>query len=84
MRPAAADKILSFLARRPNVTLAYSLSDLAGVALTGAVVAAWAAVAEGSFSVRALVACEAVFLAFSSLPGDAWRRGPSSICRCAC
>ena len=46
------------------MTLAYSLSDLAGVALTGAVVAAWAAVAEGSFSVRVLAVCEAAFLAF--------------------
>ena len=46
------------------MTLAYSLSDLAGVSLTGAVVAVWAAVAGGSFSVRALSVCEAAFLAF--------------------
>jgi hypothetical protein len=44
--------------------LTYSLSDLAGAALVGAVVAVWATVAGESFSVRALVACEAAFLAF--------------------
>ena len=46
------------------MTLTYSLSDLAVASLAAAVVAAWAAVAGGAFSVRALVACEAAFLAF--------------------
>jgi hypothetical protein len=46
------------------VTLSYSLSDLVAASLTAAVVAVWAAVAGGSFSVRALVVCEAAFLAF--------------------
>ena len=52
------------LARRPNVTLTYSGSDLAAVALAAAVVAVWAAVAGGAFSLRALAACEVAFLAF--------------------
>jgi hypothetical protein len=42
----------------------YSVSDLAAVSLTAAVVAVWAEAAGGSFSFLALVACEAVFLAF--------------------
>ena len=50
--------------RRLNLTLTYSRSDLAGAALAVAVVAAWAAVAGGAFSLRALVACELAFLAF--------------------
>ncbi len=42
----------------------YSVSDLAAVSLTAAVVAVWVEAAGGSFSFLALVACEAVFLAF--------------------
>jgi hypothetical protein len=42
----------------------YSVSDLVAVSLTAAVVAVWAEAAGGSFSLLALVACEAVFLAF--------------------
>src|SRR5512136_1218288 len=42
----------------------YRVSDLVAVSLTAAVVAGWAHVAGGSFSFLALLACEAVFLAF--------------------
>jgi hypothetical protein len=42
----------------------YSVSDLAAVSLTAAVVAVWAEAAGGSFSLLALVASEAAFLAF--------------------
>jgi len=47
-----------------NTIVTYSVSDLVAVALTAAVVAVWAAVAGGHFSLRVLLACEAVFLAF--------------------
>ncbi len=50
--------------RRPNLTLTYSRSDLAVTALASAVVAGWAAIAGGAFSLRALAACEVAFLAF--------------------
>ncbi|MFL5306674.1 MAG: hypothetical protein ACJ8F1_15770 [Polyangia bacterium] len=60
----AGHNIFTFLARRLNLTLTYSVSDVAGAALAGAAVAVWAAVAGGAFSVRALVACEAAFLSF--------------------
>ena len=56
--------MVGFLACRPNVTLTYSGSDLAAAALAAAVVAAWAMVAGGSFSLLALAACEVAFLAF--------------------
>ena len=56
--------MVSFLARRPNVTLTYTGSDLAVAALAAAVVAGWAAVAGGAFSLLALAACEVAFLAF--------------------
>jgi len=56
--------MVSLLARRPNVTVTYSGSDLAAAALAAAVVAVWAAVAGGAFSLRALAACEVAFLAF--------------------
>jgi len=46
------------------ITVAYSLLDLASVALIACVVAIWAAFAGGSFSLLALLACEAVFFAF--------------------
>jgi hypothetical protein len=42
----------------------YSVSDLVAVSLTAAVVAVWVEAAGGSFSLLALVACEATFLAF--------------------
>lgn len=45
-------------------TITYSKSDLALVALIGATVATWLTLAGGLFSVRALVACEALFFAF--------------------
>jgi hypothetical protein len=54
-------KVLRFLALRPNIAPTYSVPDLVAVSLTAAVVAVWAAVAGGSFSFLALVACEAVF-----------------------
>jgi hypothetical protein len=66
---------LASLARRPSLTPSYSLADLAATSLAAAWVAAWAAVAAESFSVRALIACEAAFLAFY-LAGSlfaAWR-----------
>ena len=47
-----------------EMTVTYSRSDLVAVSLVAAVVAVWAAVAGGSFSFRALVACEAMFFAF--------------------
>jgi hypothetical protein len=50
--------------RRLNVTVTYSGSDLTVAALAAAVVAAWAAIAGGAFSLLALVACEVAFLAF--------------------
>jgi hypothetical protein len=56
--------MVSFLARRPNVTLTCSGSDLAVAALAAAVVAVWAAVAGGAFSPLTLAACEVAFLAF--------------------
>ena len=56
--------MVSLLARRPNVTLTFSGWDLAGTALAAAVVAVWAAVAGGAFSLLALAACEVAFLAF--------------------
>jgi hypothetical protein len=59
-----ASKFLSFLARRSNVTLTYSLRDLAVASLAAGVVGVWAMLAGGSFSARALVVCEAAFLAF--------------------
>src|SRR4051794_11647962 len=54
---------LSFRAHRA-MTLTYSKQDLVLVSLLGAVVAAWAAVAGGAFSARALLATEAAFFAF--------------------
>ena len=56
LRRPVADT-LRFLARRPKLTLTYSLSDLATVSLTAAVVAGWTAAAAGGFSVRALISC---------------------------
>jgi len=56
--------MVSLLARRRDVTLTYSGSDLAVAALAAAVVAVWASVAGGAFSLPALAACEVAFLAF--------------------
>ncbi len=56
--------MLRFLALRPKTAPTYSVSDLVAVSLTAAVVAVWAEAAGGSFSLLALVACEAAFLAF--------------------
>jgi hypothetical protein len=56
--------MFNILAHRPNIAPTYSLPDLVGVALTGSVVGVWAAVAGGSFSLLALLACAAAFLAF--------------------
>ena len=56
--------MVSSLARRLNVTVTYSGSDLAAVGLAAAVIAVWAAVAGGAFSLLALAACEVAFLAF--------------------
>jgi hypothetical protein len=47
-----------------NVAPTYSASDLVAVSLIAAVVAVWVEAAGGSFSFLALLACEAVFLAF--------------------
>jgi hypothetical protein len=46
------------------LTVTYRKSDLLAVSLIAAAVAVWAAMAGGSFSVRALLACEAMFFAF--------------------
>jgi len=56
--------MFKLLARRPNLAPTYSVTDLIAVSLTAAVVAVWAEAAGGSFSLLALLACEAVFLAF--------------------
>jgi hypothetical protein len=48
----------------PSLTITYAKADLVAVALIAAAVSVWAAVAGGSFSVAALLACEAAFLAF--------------------
>jgi hypothetical protein len=47
-----------------TLLVTYSRSDVAAVSLIAGVVAAWAGIAGGAFSVRALVACEAAFFAF--------------------
>jgi hypothetical protein len=68
--------ILAFLARRPNVRLTYSTSDLAGASLTAAVVSVWAAAAGDSFSLRTPIVCELVFLTFYAVGSlfAAWGR----------
>lgn len=45
----------------PRLVLSYSAAELSAVALLGAAVAAWSGLAQGAFSVRALLACEVVF-----------------------
>jgi hypothetical protein len=47
-----------------SLTVTYSKVDLLAVARVGAMVTAWLASAGGGFSVRALLACEAMFFAF--------------------
>jgi hypothetical protein len=47
-----------------EATVTYSKADLLAVSLVAAAVAVWAAIAGGSFSFRALVACEALFFTF--------------------
>jgi hypothetical protein len=47
-----------------SLTVTYARSDVVVVSLIGAVVSVWAAVASGSFSLRALLACEATFVLF--------------------
>lgn len=44
-----------------DATMTYSRSELTAVALLGAMVAAWASVAAGAFSFRALLVCEVTF-----------------------
>ena len=47
-----------------NLTVTYSRADLAAVVVLAAVVAMWLTRASGVFSLWALLACEAMFLAF--------------------
>jgi hypothetical protein len=47
-----------------SITVTYSRGDLVAVSLIAAVIAVWAASADGAFSLRALLACEALFFAF--------------------
>jgi hypothetical protein len=47
-----------------NWAVTYSKAEVGAVMLVAGVVAVWAAVAGGAFSIGALVACEAMFLAF--------------------
>jgi hypothetical protein len=59
-----------------NTTVTYSAPELAAVSLIAAAVSAWAAVADGAFSLRVLLACEAMFFALY-LVGSlfaAWQR----------
>jgi hypothetical protein len=49
---------------RLNLAVTYSVSELVAVSLTATVVAVWAAIAGGSFSLLALIACEVVFFTF--------------------
>jgi hypothetical protein len=56
--------MLKALRWRPNTAPTYRYSDLAAVFALAVVVALWAAVADRSFSWRALLACEAAFFAF--------------------
>lgn len=47
-----------------NLRLTYSAADLVSVALVASVIATWAAITAGSFSVLALLACELAFFSF--------------------
>ncbi len=65
LQPAAVvQKLRRLRVLGPQVRPRYSLPDLIAVALAAAVVALWVQAAGGGFSLRALLACEAVFLAF--------------------
>ncbi|HVZ88489.1 MAG TPA: hypothetical protein VHG72_16070 [Polyangia bacterium] len=64
MAGVTGNKLPARPARRPSVTPSYSASDLIGTSLIAVVVSVWAAAAGASFSFRALIACEAAFLAF--------------------
>jgi len=52
------------LRARQKLRVTFSRCDLIAVALIGAVVAGWSAVAAGAFSTLALLGCEAAFFAF--------------------
>jgi hypothetical protein len=54
------------LSLRPfrEMTVTYGRSDLIAVSLVAALVTVWSAVADGAFSFRALLACEALFFSF--------------------
>lgn len=56
--------MLTFLARLPTLRPTTSATDLAVTSVAAATVAGWAAAAGGAFSIRALLACEAVFVCF--------------------
>jgi hypothetical protein len=60
----AVSKPMKVVPAARRLTVSYSKSELCTVALVAAVVAVWAAVAGGRFSLRALLACEAIFFAF--------------------
>ena len=60
----SGSKLLAFPAGWPNLSLTYRTSDLAVASLTAAVVTGWAAAAGDSLSLRALIVCQAAFLAF--------------------
>ncbi|MES1175529.1 MAG: hypothetical protein ABUL62_14500 [Myxococcales bacterium] len=47
-----------------SLSIAYGKSDLVAVSVTAAVVSAWAGVAGAGFSVRALLACQAIFFCY--------------------
>ena len=62
-------------ARRLNLAPTYSGADVAVVSLIAVVVAVWAAAAGGTFSLRALIACQAALAAFYLVGGllAAWQ-----------
>jgi hypothetical protein len=64
LRAAVIRDVLSFFKHRPSVAPTYSVPDLIAVSLIAATVAVWVESAGGTFSFLALLACEAVFLAF--------------------
>src|SRR5450631_2710537 len=47
-----------------NQIVTYCKAELVAVSLIAAAVAVWAAIAAGSFSIRAFIACEVVFFSF--------------------
>ncbi len=59
------DRLLRFLQLKFTVgTVTYSRADVLAVAVIGAMVSAWAGLATSSFSIMALLACEAMFFAY--------------------